>query len=50
MFLNIKALLFTNENVHKPAFSIVLKETTHAPEPNKASYIHSGLTQWLGLP
>lgn len=49
MFLNIKALLFANEKVHKPIFSIVLRETTEAPEPNKSFYIYSGLTQWLGL-
>lgn len=49
MFLNIKALLFTNEKFHKPTFSIVLRETTEAQEPIKASYIHSDLIQWLGL-
>lgn len=49
MFLNIKALVFSNKKVYKPTFSTVFRKTTEAPEPMKASYIHSDLTQWLGL-
>lgn len=38
-----------NKKVHKPIFSTILRENTEAPEPNKCCYIHSDLTQWLGL-